>query len=205
MAVQVSIHEFNIYKKMVSDGQHGLQCLPGCQQTGLNGGIRAGILAQLKDFRSKLPLHQHFTAGQGNAAVFSEKDLIPQKGIRGFPGGGSFAVNRHSCRGTGIHTNSALVAGTVIHMDPVRINDPETDRLKELVEAYLAEISTDLSLHDFRIVTGPTHTNIIFDIVTPYGFPMTDKELVEQLTSMIRTENPNYYAVIEVDKTYSGI
>ena len=93
----------------------------------------------------------------------------------------------------------------VIHMDPVRINDPETDRLKELVEAYLAEISTDLSLHDFRIVTGPTHTNIIFDIVTPYGFPMTDKELVEQLTSMIRTENPNYYAVIEVDKTYSGI
>ena len=121
MAVQVSIHEFNIHKKMVSDGQHGLQCLPGCQQTGLNGGIRAGILAQLKDFRSKLPLHQHFTAGQGNAAVFSEKDLIPQKGIRGFPGGGSFAVNRHSCRGTGIHTNSALVAGTVSHMDSVSL------------------------------------------------------------------------------------
>ncbi len=97
-----------------------------------------------------------------------------------------------------------LSCHAVIHMDPVRVNDPETDRLKELVTGYLGEISPQLSLHDFRIVTGPTHTNIIFDVAVPYSFKMTDKEIVERLSSQIQQENSNYYAVIEVDKTYTG-
>ncbi len=97
-----------------------------------------------------------------------------------------------------------LQCHAVIHMDPVRMNDPETNRLKELVNGYLHEISLQLSLHDFRIVTGPTHTNIIFDVAVPFAFCMTDRELVELLSSKIRSENANYYAVIEVDKQYSG-
>ena len=80
----------------------------------------------------------------------------------------------------------------VIHMDPVRINDPETNRL--------AEISSALTLHDFRIVTGPTHTNIIFDVVVPFDFKLSDKALTEKISARIREENPNYFAVIEVDK-----
>ena len=93
----------------------------------------------------------------------------------------------------------------VIHMDPVCVNDPETNRLKELVQGYLKEISEILTLHDFRIVTGPTHTNIIFDLVVPFDFKMSDKELTEKLSARIREENPNYYAVIEVDKQYAGV
>ena len=88
----------------------------------------------------------------------------------------------------------------VIHMDPVQVGDETTDRLKILVNSYLAEISTELTMHDFRIVTGPSHTNLIFDVVTPYNFPLTDKELVNQITKKIQDDNPNYYAVIEVDK-----
>lgn len=93
----------------------------------------------------------------------------------------------------------------VIHMDPVQVNDPETDRLKALVQGYLSEISQDITLHDFRIVSGPTHTNIIFDVVVPFHFPIPDKELIDRISSRIREDNSNYYAVIEVDKQYSGI
>ena len=88
----------------------------------------------------------------------------------------------------------------VIHMDPVQLGDETTDRLKALVHGYITEISEELSMHDFRIVTGPSHTNLIFDVVTPYDFPLTDKELVTQITEKVQSDNPNYYTVIEVDK-----
>lgn len=88
----------------------------------------------------------------------------------------------------------------VIHMDPVQVGDEETARLRELVKGYLAEIDDALSMHDFRIVTGPTHTNLIFDVVTPYGFRMTDSELISVISARIQKDNPNYFAVIEVDK-----
>ena len=93
----------------------------------------------------------------------------------------------------------------VIHMDPVCIDDPETNRLKELVCGYLKGISPVLTLHDFRIVTGPTHTNIIFDVVVPFDFKMSDKVLTEKISAKIQEENPNYFAVIEVDKQYAGV
>lgn len=88
----------------------------------------------------------------------------------------------------------------VIHMDPVLLGDEKTDRLRALVSGYLTEISEELSMHDFRIVTGPSHTNLIFDVVTPYNFPLSDKELVTEITAKVQNDNPNCYTVIEVDK-----
>ena len=88
----------------------------------------------------------------------------------------------------------------VIHMDPVCAGDEETNRLKALVKGYLKEISETLTMHDFRIVAGPTHTNLIFDVVTPYDFSLSDDELVKLIQEKIRKDNPNYFAVIEVDK-----
>ncbi len=96
-----------------------------------------------------------------------------------------------------------LQCSAVIHMDPICINDEETNRLKAEVENYLREISSELSMHDFRIVKGPTHTNIIFDVVAPYRFKMSDNEIITTVTDKIRNDNPNYYTVIEVDKKYS--
>lgn len=88
----------------------------------------------------------------------------------------------------------------VIHMDPICTKDEETSRLRVLVKGYLKEISETLSMHDFRIVAGPTHTNLIFDVVTPYDFPIADNDLAKQIQERIRRDNPNYFAVIEVDK-----
>ena len=90
----------------------------------------------------------------------------------------------------------------VIHMDPVQVGDEETTRLKLLVGSYLKELDPSLTMHDFRIVTGPTHTNLIFDVVTPYQFPMSDNELIAKISERIKQDNPNYFAVIEVDKKY---
>ena len=89
----------------------------------------------------------------------------------------------------------------VIHMDPVCVGDEETMRLKELVKGYLAEIDERITMHDFRIVTGPTHTNLIFDVVVPYGFPMENEELITAINGRVQRDNPSYYTVIEVDPT----
>lgn len=95
-----------------------------------------------------------------------------------------------------------LHCSAVIHMDPVCTADEETIRLKEMVKAYLKDIDSTLTMHDFRVVAGPTHTNLIFDVVVPYRFRMSDSELVEAITGRIRQENNNYYAVIDVDKQF---
>ncbi len=95
---------------------------------------------------------------------------------------------------------SKLNCHAVIHMDPVCVGDQQTMELKALVAGYIEEISDTISMHDFRIVTGPTHTNLIFDVAVPYSFPLSDKELTEKLKARIQRDNPNYFAVIDVDK-----
>lgn len=95
---------------------------------------------------------------------------------------------------------TALRCSAVIHMDPVCVNDPETDRLRKVVEAILTETDPCLSMHDFRIVKGPTHTNLIFDVVAPYAYKLSDSALTELLSYKIKSVNPEYFAVIDVDK-----
>ena len=85
-------------------------------------------------------------------------------------------------------------------MDPVCTGDEETARLRTLVKGYLSEIDESLTMHDFRIVTGPTHTNLIFDVVTPYDFPLPDRELSNRIRERVQKDNPNYFTVIDIDK-----
>ena len=91
----------------------------------------------------------------------------------------------------------------VIHMDPVSTTDEETKQLKALVKQMTSEIAEELSIHDFRMVKGPTHTNVIFDVVVPFGFKMSDEKVVEEIKHKINEYNNTYFAVIEVDKDYT--
>ena len=77
----------------------------------------------------------------------------------------------------------------VIHMDPICVNDPEVKELKTKVSSYLHSLDEALSLHDFRIVKGPTHTNIIFDILMPYNFKYTDTEIQKLVSDYIKSLN----------------
>lgn len=96
-----------------------------------------------------------------------------------------------------------LHCDAVIHMDPVCINDEETTLRKKDVLSILAEIDPVLTLHDFRIVKGPTHTNLIFDVVVPYNFRYSDAELINLIKESVNTLQGNYFAVIQVDKQYT--
>lgn len=94
---------------------------------------------------------------------------------------------------------------TVIHMDPVVVGNPLIEELKKTEKGILAEIDSKLSLHDFRVVMGPTHTNLIFDVVIPFKYKLSDEELVEQLKSRTRELlGEEYFLVVKVDKAYIG-
>lgn len=91
----------------------------------------------------------------------------------------------------------------VIHMDPICIHDPEVNALKEKVCGFLRDIDPVLTLHDFRTVKGPTHTNIIFDVVKPYRFPLSDEELKQLLSEKIQAMGENFYPIIQIDEKYT--
>lgn len=88
----------------------------------------------------------------------------------------------------------------VIHMDPILNKDTLTIRYKENIEAYLATLSNKISLHDFRIVKGTTHTNLIFDVLSPYDCPVSDEELLSKLKNYISSLDGNLYGIITLDK-----
>lgn len=90
----------------------------------------------------------------------------------------------------------------VIHLDPVVTNDEKTNALKEKVTDLVSKVSSGLSMHDFRVVWGKTHSNLIFDVVAPYGLPESDDELVEILSREITKIDPTYRAVITIDHSY---
>lgn len=89
-----------------------------------------------------------------------------------------------------------------IHMDPIAINDELTMSLKKMVERIVVGIDDQLSIHDFRIVTGPTHTNLVFDVVTPPGYGMKDKELIQLIQKKIWEENQTYFISVKIDRAY---
>ena len=96
-----------------------------------------------------------------------------------------------------------LGCDTVIHMDPVVTDDGITEETRERVAALMKCIDDQISIHDFRMVTGPTHTNVIFDVVVPYKFRLTDDQVRQKVETAVRTLDGNYYAVVNVEKSYT--
>lgn len=92
-----------------------------------------------------------------------------------------------------------LCCSAVIHMDPIMNDDAETLECQELVKGILAEIDASLTLHDFRIVKGPTHTNLIFDLVVPYQTPYSMDALKDAVKKKLQEKNAQYFAVIQID------
>lgn len=95
----------------------------------------------------------------------------------------------------------ALKVHLVIHYDPVVVGDPETDRLRESVLALLQQHDPRMKLHDFRMVKGTDHTNLIFDAVLPYDWKGSEKALQSDLEAeLTRQEGQRIYTVITFDK-----
>lgn len=90
----------------------------------------------------------------------------------------------------------------VIHMDPVVTDDETTNRVKAIVLLIVKGIDDNLTMHDFRMVEGPTHTNLIFDVVVPYDCSLSDDTVREKITEEVRKMDGNYFAVIQIDKPF---
>ena len=90
----------------------------------------------------------------------------------------------------------------VIHMDPIITNDAHTDALRMAVAEKVKSIDPRLTIHDFRTVSGPTHTNLIFDVVVPYDVKLTADEVRRRIGALVKELDENYFAVVQIDNSY---
>ncbi len=96
----------------------------------------------------------------------------------------------------------------VIHMDPIQYSDPRVVLLKEKIWDRIKDIGEGceyFSIHDFRVVFGVTHTNIIFDLAVPEDFAMADKDICEEIRGRIHELSPAYKVVLTIDRGYETV
>ena len=91
----------------------------------------------------------------------------------------------------------------VIHMDPIVTSDPEIAMLRDRVYEVLQNAYGDkISLHDFRMVKGITHTNVLFDAVVPFDEKITAEDIAALLSEKIDSGGTTYYYVVNIDRSY---
>ncbi|MBR4296336.1 MAG: cation transporter [Clostridia bacterium] len=88
----------------------------------------------------------------------------------------------------------------VIHLDPIAIGDPLTEKLRHDVQNITSQIDERITIHDFRIVPGNTHTNIIFDAAIPFELNKSNEEISSLLEQKIRELDQSFFAVITIDR-----
>lgn len=89
-----------------------------------------------------------------------------------------------------------------IHMDPVDVADPRTKELKRVAQKVLEEVDERLSLHDFRVVPGDTHTNLIFDMVVPFELEDQRSALILEVQRRIHAVDGHLFAIITAEHSY---
>lgn len=91
---------------------------------------------------------------------------------------------------------------TTIHMDPIDMDDELTNQLRKKVKQIVLQINESYSIHDFRIVSGPTHTNLIFDVLIPADDEIAHKILKTEIEKKVKELNPVYFCVIQIDHAF---
>lgn len=94
----------------------------------------------------------------------------------------------------------------VIHMDPLVTKDERVNELKRIIREVVDSLEGDVSMHDFRTVIGPTHTNMMFDVVLPFGYSMTDEMVKEEIQKRTWDRlGESYNTVIQIDRPYTTV
>ena len=91
---------------------------------------------------------------------------------------------------------------TTVHMDPIATDDEKVTQLRARVAALAQAVEPEMTIHDFRVVEGPTHTNVIFDAVVPHRCRLSDQEVRERLSRAVTALDSAYQAVIQIDRAY---
>ena len=87
----------------------------------------------------------------------------------------------------------------VLHMDPISIDDPIVNDLRDIVHKTITKMNDKLSFHDLRITNGENRINVIFDLVIPYEYAKYEKEYVSKIKEAIKQEDKRFIAVIKID------
>lgn len=88
-----------------------------------------------------------------------------------------------------------------IHMDPIVVDDEEVERYRQMVAQVLNEYNSEYSFHDFRMIKGPTHTNLIFDLIVP--FSDTDfKKISEEIKSLFKKQDDTIELVMTLEHPF---
>ena len=93
----------------------------------------------------------------------------------------------------------------VIHMDPIVTNDETVNAMHAKVAQLVRSIDEQMSIHDFRMVAGPSHTNLIFDVMVPHGFHLSDEQVVSAIRDEVKKLDKTFEVVIDVDKSYLSL
>ncbi len=89
-----------------------------------------------------------------------------------------------------------------IHMDPIVTSDPKVAAMRAEIDRLVKSIDERISIHDFRIVPGESHTNVLFDAVLPVDVDLSENEAKEEIRRLVRTMDGNCFAVVEIDRAY---
>ena len=91
----------------------------------------------------------------------------------------------------------------LIHMDPINKDDEESNKYKSLICELAKEINDKITIHDFRMVQGVNNKNLIFDIVLPMEFKLSDNDTKEKLQQLVKAKDSTCNLVINVDRNYT--
>lgn len=101
-------------------------------------------------------------------------------------------IERDFSRDLGIHM--------VIHLDPVIVGDARTDALHCKVQSLVTALYPTVTIHDFRVIWGVTHSNIVFDAAVPFAVKDSDAVITQKLEAEIQKLDPDYRTVVTIDR-----
>ena len=118
------------------------------------------------------------------------------------PSNGAILELHDMIDGIEMELRQQLDCEAVIHMDPIVTDDAPTTEMRIKTAALVKEVDERATIHDFRMVIGPTHTNLIFDAVVPFGGAKSNHELEEEIKARVRQMEGTYFAVVRVENSY---
>ena len=90
-----------------------------------------------------------------------------------------------------------------IHMDPIVVNDERINELRKLTAETVKDICEEMSIHDFRVVDSPTHTNLIFDLIVPHKYELSNDEICRLIDKKLSKIDERYFTVITVEHSFN--
>lgn len=90
-----------------------------------------------------------------------------------------------------------------IHMDPIVVNDETVEKYKKMISKIISDYDNSFSFHDFRMVKGPTHTNLVFDLVVPHKYPKKPNEILKDIRKAVAKQDESIFIVATIEHSYT--